>query len=432
MEDQLSKLPDSVLIHILSFLPTFDAVYRAGLVSKRLRSLRHSLPSLVFANNHIPSYEGSKYIHEKLSRYINDLLIFQGRHNNLRKCCFHLPYNCPRDYEIDAWIKLALNRKVKELELFIPDNRYCLPRFLFRNEILTSLSVTYAGFTVIKEMNINWKSLKSLSMKHIKNLDDDMLGKILIGCPILELLELNSCTGIKKLDVVSQSLKELVLHECTYVFGRNQHGEILRVSAPSLQVLVISGSNRYDKCILENFSSLVEAQSVKCWPFLFSNCHTLTLDINLKQWELPGLAIMLQNCPKLENLIINMTEKRCIQMNSKSCNIDYQEKNFWMSNPNYVTLNCLLEHIKVVKIIGLQPRKGGELMVEFLQFILKHARVLERLFVDIINVKDDMEDAGKCIFELSVFHMLLSFPRSSESAVIVVNCSKCNNRKGSS
>lgn len=71
-------------------------------------------------------------------------------------------------------------------------------------------------------------------------------------------------------------------------------------------------------------------------------------------------------------------------------------------------------------------------MVEFLQFILKHARVLERLFVDIINVKDDMEDAGKCIFELSVFHMLLSFPRSSESAVIVVNCPKCNNRKGSS
>lgn len=119
-------------------------------------------------------------------------------------------------------------------------------------------------------------------------------------------------------------------------------------------------------------------------------------------------------------------------MNSKSCNIDYQEKNFWMSNPNYVTLNCLLEHIKVVKIIGLQPRKGGELMVEFLQFILKHARVLERLVVDIINVKDDMEDAGKCIFELSVFHMLLSFPRSSESAVIVVNCPKCNNRKGSS
>ncbi|XP_048491669.1 F-box/LRR-repeat protein 25-like [Beta vulgaris subsp. vulgaris] len=255
--DQLSKLPDSIIIHILSFLPTFDAVYRAGFVSKRFVSLRLSLPSLVFRNKDIPFRQ-----EDKLSRYINDVLVSQHR-DNLRRCCFHIPYHPRDDHElIDTWIKLTLDRKVKELEISLVRSNfrryylYCLPRFLFRNEILTSLSLSRVGFKVAKEMQINWKSLKSLSMKRITDLNDDMLGKILIGCPILELLELKSCEGIHKLDVVSQCLKELVIYDCVSSYKR---GEILRVSAPSLRVLVISGSNHYNECTLENLSSLVEA-----------------------------------------------------------------------------------------------------------------------------------------------------------------------------
>uniref|UniRef100_A0A803M1N2 Uncharacterized protein n=1 Tax=Chenopodium quinoa TaxID=63459 RepID=A0A803M1N2_CHEQI len=41
----------------------------------------------------------------------------------------------------------------------------------------------------------------------------------------------------------------------------------------------------------------------------FINCKSLTLDIDTEQWELPGLASMLQNCPELESLTINTTRQ---------------------------------------------------------------------------------------------------------------------------
>ena len=50
-----------------------------------------------------------------------------------------------------------------------------------------------------------------------------------------------------------------------------------------------------------------QVQSTKPWVYSFSNCKSLTLVINLKKWELPALAIMLQSCPELESLTIDMT-----------------------------------------------------------------------------------------------------------------------------
>ncbi|XP_010696639.1 probable F-box protein At1g60180 [Beta vulgaris subsp. vulgaris] len=486
--DQFSKLPDSIIIHILSFLPTFDAMYCAGFVSKRFASLKLSLPSLVFLDKAIPSCQG-----HNLCRYINDILVFQD-HDNLRRCCFHLYYNgyCPNDHDLDTWIKLTLHRKkVRELEiLFVRSSSdcrfYCLPRFLFKNEILTSLSLSRVGFNnVVKEMHIHWKSLKSLSMTHITDLDDDMLAKILVGCPILEFLELKSCRGIKKVDIVSKSLKELVIYDCVYSNNRNQRGKILRVSAPSLRVLVISGSNRFNKCTFENLSSLVEAtmffesfwhdgefydsygdddngedsyeydnvinffgsvqhvkkltllgtwnlhvQSTKPWAYSFSNCKSLTLDINLKKWELPALAIMLQSCPELESLTMDMTTPQWDKMDCECHKFDFEGKNFWQSDPSYVN-SSLLGHLKTVKIVGAEPLRGGELVVEFMQFILKHAKVLERLSI-CIDEKAGAEHEEESLFQLSIFHMLLSFPRSSILAVIEVISSQLDKRLSSS
>nr|GFA74735.1 hypothetical protein [Tanacetum cinerariifolium] len=113
-----------------------------------------------------------------------------------------------------------------------------------------------------------WGNLNFLCIDYAK-LDEDSIGKILSGSPCLETLELNDCHGVRRIDVASKSVKNLVISE----YGRLNVGagyiDTLEIDAPYMLSLTINGTLYLEKILLLNISSLVKADLdyVGCYHF---------------------------------------------------------------------------------------------------------------------------------------------------------------------
>ena len=145
--DRISQLPDDILRSILSLLPTRDLA-RTNLVSKAWRKLFafSSLPILMFKSS---DFLVAPCKDTDVSSFINAIdsyLKLRQKDASLEKLRLHVHLN---DVEslIDSWINAALERKVKELDLFIlPRGRarrkpYSLPAKIFAAIKITVLSL---------------------------------------------------------------------------------------------------------------------------------------------------------------------------------------------------------------------------------------------------------------------------------------------------
>ncbi|KAF9589388.1 hypothetical protein IFM89_023420 [Coptis chinensis] len=114
-EDRISHLPDAMLHHILSFLPTKYAVGTSEL-SKRWRHLWASVPNLDFDD----TLKHSKSSNSE--RDINNFMNFVDRvlhlHDlpNIHKFSLKCLYT-DDESRINAWISTALKRKVQDIFL---------------------------------------------------------------------------------------------------------------------------------------------------------------------------------------------------------------------------------------------------------------------------------------------------------------------------
>nr|GEY14881.1 hypothetical protein [Tanacetum cinerariifolium] len=96
-------------------------------------------------------------------------------------------------------------------------------------------------------------------------LDEGLVQSILIGCPVLEDLELIKCYGYKRLDVTTKSVKNLVLsgygyHEFRFAVRSWMHDDIIEINAPYIGSLTFRKRLFLWKVILLNVSSLMKAK----------------------------------------------------------------------------------------------------------------------------------------------------------------------------
>nr|GEX09666.1 hypothetical protein [Tanacetum cinerariifolium] len=111
------------------------------------------------------------------------------------------------EYEskVNEWILYATSRNVQDLDLSIWNVGY--PRF-FRNSCCTRFKL-HSG--ILKPIcAISWNKLKCLSIS-FEILDEDLIQNILSGSPLLETLSLENCEGLRRLDITSKSVQNLVL-----------------------------------------------------------------------------------------------------------------------------------------------------------------------------------------------------------------------------
>ncbi|OMO65640.1 hypothetical protein CCACVL1_21465 [Corchorus capsularis] len=293
--DRISSLPDSVIIHILSFLPTQDAVRTVAVPI--FRHLWNFLPILTFDHSqYSDKYEvngGGFHVNEYFLAFIRHVLMF---HQNKTIDKFFLKMDLNLGYfrgakpqhlffaisdlnreksmssEVDSWVHFAMRKEVKDLDLaFVtpryyvePKARYRLPSVVFRGKHLVKMKLV--GCEIIASDRIELNCLKQLVMGTVV-VNNENINKILCGCSVLEELSLDFCYGLNKLSFRNPSIKRLK------VFQGNPEGEgrRLEISCPNIESLDISGCmNLVD---LANVSSVVDFSIAFMWGLEESREH---------------------------------------------------------------------------------------------------------------------------------------------------------------
>lgn len=111
-------MPDSVLCHILSFLPT-EAAVRTSILSSRWKLVWTSLPNLMF-NDKLCYRRGGTSENDKLTRFENfvDRMLLSNSVsiNKFSLHCQKLRYLS----RLKFWVALAIMRNVHEIEVNLP------------------------------------------------------------------------------------------------------------------------------------------------------------------------------------------------------------------------------------------------------------------------------------------------------------------------
>ena len=202
--DRISQLPDDILRSILSLLPTRDLA-RTNLVLKAWRKLFafSSLPILMFKSSDFLAAPRKDIDVSSFINAIDSYLKLRQKDASLEKLWLHVHLNDVKSL-IDSWINATLERKVKELDLFILTRGrarrkpYSLPAKIFVATKITVLSLQ----RVIMEIygDIDLPTLRKLYLGEIQ-CDEQPIQKLISSCHLIDCLRIESCHGLQKLHV---------------------------------------------------------------------------------------------------------------------------------------------------------------------------------------------------------------------------------------
>ncbi|KAM0911509.1 hypothetical protein ACQ4PT_013426 [Festuca glaucescens] len=212
-DDRLSALPDDLLRHVLSFLPSRRSV-QTGVLSKRWTGLWRSVRRIdIKIDVHI-RYYGNSYSKEKWEKaenFINNLLTF---------------HDAPT---LDAF-RIVIGSNHKDLLPTI-DGWVCRGIKQYRP---ADVEIAYYIHGVYKLPHLGSASTALLKKLYLFGvyLDDHFEEQLRSGCPVLEDLTLQECWTYFR-DIHSSTLRKFVLRDCY------RSSEMLVIRAPSLVSLTI-------------------------------------------------------------------------------------------------------------------------------------------------------------------------------------------------
>ncbi|KAL3753247.1 hypothetical protein ACJRO7_000615 [Eucalyptus globulus] len=473
--DRISLLPDEVIHHILSFLPTAD-VFRTRGLSSGWRVLHDAVPTLAFS---LPGgggggagRRGPAEAAEQFCAFV-DAVLRLSRCTHLARFHLDLPYFTPElESKFESWLSSATACHVKDLRVELPRTEflYAVPRLVRDCTSLVELRLCGGRMGLkLPGRAPNWASLRVLSMAYLRLTDDEM-GLVFVGSPALESLELRCCGGVARIKVLSRRMRELVIDGWKHWSPGDPR---LEVSAPHLQTLRLRGSFPRMSLTVAEASSVAEAELnfsmtigdrfdnykwprnlargilqklcnatefvVGCWflqvlsllengdlPPLLPNCKSLILNTRCQSWECHGILNMIEISPQVEKLVIKM-----IQPFWKRLEFDKDCKALAISTHRYSgplkrknKLKCLDQHLRRVNIVRFDPRDPrSSSFLGLVEFILEEARVLDKMLINTCKVKADGSNSvetpnARKLLELS--QSILHHRRASKNARVVL------------
>uniref|UniRef100_A0A5B7AX73 F-box domain-containing protein n=1 Tax=Davidia involucrata TaxID=16924 RepID=A0A5B7AX73_DAVIN len=408
----VNELPVRLLLHILSYLPTLEAIQTTTL-SRKWRDLWTSLPSLSFDYTLFPPYDSPSQTLSFFAHFINRTLILRS-HSDLLNLYIRFkltPELHLYKYHFDSWIRYAINHNVNHLSLNFyskyirqfhdPENDivYHFPFSALRNGRVCFLFLKRCNLILpIDAPQTRFETLRSIFLEQVY-LTDDMVSDMVSGCLNLESLLITRCCGMKNVKISSSRLTNLGLWHL-----RCDEGSI-DISAPKLRKLTILFSE-VGKYVLEETSALVEARvcfihkaenyvywskvmkllghvkrlSTQNWgfklvaakdlfsgSFLFYNLNYLELTTEYSKSDLLGIAALLEISPNLETMILEPNLKLDEEIFEKIESEEFKIINFNLPRLKNLRINCY---------------RGTEGELYFLKLVLKNEVVLERIVLD--------------------------------------------------
>ncbi|KAM6553805.1 hypothetical protein CsatB_014567 [Cannabis sativa] len=259
--DKISELPDELIHHILSFLPTKDMVSTCILL-KRWKSIPYSVPILFF-NDNDTHYYGDNDV-EKFYNDVNNCLEQRKKamhliidNSSLTITSFKLKtfwcYKKNKNVIIDKWLAFVIdNNKVMEIRLQIGlknfshrlfESNYCLRKVIDNARYLTILELKSIGLD--SSCSFNFSCLKTLILYDVwnsENAEEEGVVKFLLGCPSIEKLELTNHSFLG--DNMNVCLESLSLKFLVLLFYKEEHDHDylqIQVDVINLESLVLGG-----------------------------------------------------------------------------------------------------------------------------------------------------------------------------------------------
>uniref|UniRef100_A0A7N2RCA6 F-box domain-containing protein n=1 Tax=Quercus lobata TaxID=97700 RepID=A0A7N2RCA6_QUELO len=223
LDDLISRLPNEILIYILSFLSSKEAC-RTSVLSHTWKHLWPFFSGTL--NFDDPSTRMDIAFRRKKSEF--EMNRFVERVNSILKSHrastlegFRVKFelnNCYK-HHIDKWIDFAISKRVKSLELD-------LSKCTFENVYEFPLERV--------KVSVGIKSLTSLTLERV-HVTSELLENFLSSCPLLELLHVSSVRVLFNLKISGASLKLKFLQiHCP-------HCKIVEIVAPNLEYLGFDG-----------------------------------------------------------------------------------------------------------------------------------------------------------------------------------------------
>lgn len=239
--DRISSLPDSVLCHILSYIPTKHVV-ATSVIAKRWKNVWTAVPNLSFddrlclrppASTYVPLRGFADFVHTVLLRTnpakIGKFSLYCSR-----------PTNLARFYD---WIATALMREVGEIQLYLgQQSRVELPEAIYSAACLKVLTLDSDFSIQVPSSGTCFPCVKILSVR-LENPDKSVTENLFCSCPSLEELsvtcELHDDTPPPNLIISSVTLKtcKLIVRSEDMLFREVDY--MLTITAPKLESLEI-------------------------------------------------------------------------------------------------------------------------------------------------------------------------------------------------
>ncbi|AET03063.1 putative FBD-associated F-box protein At5g56700 isoform X2 [Medicago truncatula] len=410
--DRISTLSNSLLCHILSFLPTKTSVHMS-FVSRKWRNLWKNLEVFDFRDkcNEYSYQAPDDEFNEQFmlfTVFVNTVLSLRRSRvvRKFRLSSDHIPNNPLFAYSVDTWLSIAIGPHLQEfhLTLFTAGAFDNLPPTLFSCSNLISLSLSgYILLPLQDPLEICLPSLKVLQLLNMHHLNLSSMHILLSACPVLENLELFFSPESLDIIRVPSSLKRLK------ITVDNNVGAWLEIDAPGLKYLSLECITFRDAAAVGNLHSVEEAyldvfptpKSESVEPLLnllraLSGIKHLELHNSTTKWlfaapilnfpefhyllhlklEYPPfnstfLFDVLQKCPMLETLIAFMFD---IDMVDRS--YDSLPSYRWEAKPKSVP-KCLISHLTFIHFYGVPENE-----LEFIGYVLQHGLVLKTMIID--------------------------------------------------
>lgn len=283
-KSRICSLPDSILKHILSFLPIEEAV-KTSVLSKRWEFLWASHSKLKFHEFITDSDDDSddetddeditleeatlrrEKTRENFLNFVAKTLLLHDSsniHTFSLKCKVEAPSNGTQP-RINSWIHAALRHKVQKLilKLSFSDSHgsFVLPRHLFDCESLNELELDFLCDLRLPSF-VYFPNLKILSLSKVIFMDYNSVKQLFSSFPKLEKLDLIECKwdNVKAVYVSAPMLEHLKIVEDGYRRRNIEEPDCCQfmISGPKLKIFHYRGELINEYCIVE-VPSLVSA-----------------------------------------------------------------------------------------------------------------------------------------------------------------------------
>jgi hypothetical protein len=190
-DDRISSLPNEILCHILSFLPTEDA-FTTSFLSKRWTLLWLSVPNLdLDEQRFIKSGKPMSLFPKFAFAAIFKRSVYHQPIKNFRLVCEETFVDGTMKYDFEMWLTGLAEHKLEHLEIQLDLADY-FPSCIFRLRNLVVLKLKYLNMFTFSD--VDFPFLKSLHLNCVHFDERWFIFKFLTGCPILEDVEVENIT----------------------------------------------------------------------------------------------------------------------------------------------------------------------------------------------------------------------------------------------